>query len=126
MILWAVSCFAVDLTSMPALSTVTEIIDLLILLILVHCVCTATSGLLDGLDRPGAKDISRQGREVAKLYLYSSIVTEVCQVLILLLDASLLQMLAAIPALIAALISLVASILYLFFLYKSQKLLLHV
>lgn len=121
--LWSVSHFAVRLTSMPVLSAAADVLDLLLSLLLVRCVCATTSGLLDSLDSPGAKEVSRQGLEVWKLYLYSSIAMVVCESLLVLLDSSLSHMLVSIPALIAALVGLIASILYLTFLYKSQKLL---
>lgn len=119
--LWSVSHFAVNLTSMPALSAAADVLSLLLSLLLVHCVCVTTSGLLDPLDRPGAKEAARRGREVWKLYLYSSITMMVCEIFILLLDSSISQMLLSIPALIAALIGLIASVLYLIFLFQSQK-----
>lgn len=102
-------------------SNLLNIVSTILNLVVIYVVCNVTAGLLDGLaGNWDASEVARQGIEVWKINLGCTVVTVVCT---LLLFVPVINVFSVVVLLVTAVVSLVGSILYLIFLWKSQKIL---
>lgn len=97
-----------------AMNLLVTVANTLLSFLVVYYVCTATAALLQGVD-DGL--VNRAGL-IWKMYLVCTVILIVCQILSYI---PIINILAGIAAFLTAIVQLVASILYLIFLWSSQK-----